>query len=103
MMKIKPPTDRELRFHKTWPQRSEKKYLYWIKYGSLAWGLPTGVIISLIDYFSINGEFSINEALFQIPLFTVFGIFFGMLSYKGNAKRHQEIQEYLKSEESALT
>ena len=80
---------------KKWPVKSRNKYWYWVKHGCLYWGLPTGIIVSLIEYLSEGSSFTLNQGIKQSFLFTLFGVFYGMWLYTYNNNRYKKYREYL--------
>ena len=62
---------------------------YIFKYGMLYWGVPTGILFSIFQYFT-KDDFAIGQAFLALLIFPIGGIFYGVWTWSSMIKKQEK-------------
>lgn len=81
------------KFYSNWKERRNKKFQYIFLHGTVYWGLPTGILLFLVDsYFKVE-EMDLSKFIISITFFGIGGLFWGLNQYKRTDNIYLDLYE----------
>lgn len=84
---MKELNEKQLKFYANWKERRNKKFQYIFLHGTVYWGIPTGIFLFLFENHFSTENMNLTRFLITMTIFSIGGLFFGLIQYTGIDKR----------------
>ena len=95
---MKELNEKQEKFYSNWKERRNKQFQYIFLHGTVYWGIPTGILLFLIDSHFSRENMDLSRFIISITFFGIGGLFFGLSQYK----RIDNIYLYLNEDNKIL-
>ena len=92
---MRPASKREKIYFQNWEEKKKNKFRFCLIRGTLYWGIPTGLTISLVTPLLNSEPYRIVEIALSTIIFGITGLGYGYWELKFKDKRYRQIIDQL--------